>query len=123
MVITIGCPEPLHSRARERSCVSGLGVSVTSDMALSLLPTTAELATLTTLDAIRSLTGLDADVWHATSAAMGGVPAARVLALTPPDVIKRMLASLRIVLTDGSAIAGRSRLRADSSGNNPCGVG
>ena len=67
-----------------------------SVMALSLLPTAGELATLNSLDAIRQWSGCPQGVWDAASAHLGTVPNVRVLALTPLDVYKLMLERVRI---------------------------
>ena len=68
-------------------------------MALSLLPTAAELAGLGTLDAVRDWSGCPAAVWTAASDHLGTVPSIRVLALTPVDVFRLMLERVRIPVT------------------------
>ena len=71
-----------------------------SEMALSLLPTPAELAGLASLDDIRQWTGVHTSVWQHLSVALGTVPSVRVLALTPSDVIRSAFRSVRITLVD-----------------------
>ena len=68
-------------------------------MALSLLPTAAELAGLGTLEAVRDWSGCPAAVWTAASDHLGKVPSIRVLALTPVDVFRLMLERVRIPVT------------------------
>ena len=72
-------------------------------MALSLLPTPAELASLTSLDDIRQWTGVQASVWQHLSVACGTVPSVRVLALSPSDVIQAAFRSVRITLVDANS--------------------
>ncbi|CAJ1364653.1 unnamed protein product [Effrenium voratum] len=65
-------------------------------MALSLLPTQAELANLGTVEAVRNWSGCNPDVWNRASEHLGNVPNLRVLAIAPMDVYKRMLEGVRI---------------------------
>ncbi|CAJ1365705.1 unnamed protein product [Effrenium voratum] len=65
-------------------------------MALSLLPTQAELANLGTVEAVRNWSGCNPDVWNRASEYLGNVPNLRVLAMAPMDVYKRMLEGVRI---------------------------
>jgi hypothetical protein len=65
-------------------------------MALSLLPTTVELATLDDLDKMVTWVGVDSDVFKCLSASLGTVPNARVLSLTPQDILAKAMKSLRI---------------------------
>ena len=72
-------------------------------MALSLLPTPAELASLTSLDDIRQWTGVQTSVWQHLSVAFGTAPSVRVLALSPSDVIQAAFCSVRITLVDANS--------------------
>ena len=58
--------------------------------AASNLATETELATLNSIDAIRTWSGSSQEVWNAFSAALGTVETAVVLALLPMDVFKRI---------------------------------
>lgn len=69
-------------------------------MALSVLPTPAHLAALTTLDEIRQWSGVHVQVWQHLSVALGTTPSVRVLALTPADVVQSVFRSVRITLVD-----------------------
>ena len=75
---------------------------LSSEMALSILPTATELAALTTLEQIRAWTQTPTETWRVASDALGTVPSIRVLALTPADIFRQMLRQVRIPVTGGA---------------------
>ena len=62
----------------------------------SVLPTTAELATLDTLAAIRQWSGLSEPAWQAISACLGTVPSVRVFSVLPRETLKDAVRTVRI---------------------------
>lgn len=65
-------------------------------MALSILPTPTELATLQDVASVRAWVGCAEAVWDAASELLGTVPTLRILACTPAPLFKQMLETVRI---------------------------
>ena len=72
-------------------------------MARALLPTDAELATLTTLNEARAWCGLAQDTWNVLSGVLGDVPNLRVLATLPMATLQAAVSRSRIPATAGAA--------------------
>ena len=68
-------------------------------MARALLPTDAELATLTTLNEARAWCGLAQETWNVLSGVLGDVPNLRVLATLPMAMLQAAVSRSRIPAT------------------------
>ncbi len=71
-------------------------------MALSLLASQQELATITDVPRARAWAGVEAGIWTAFSDSLGGIPNLRLVAALPASAVKAAIRGLRITYNDGA---------------------